>query len=213
MYGYSLHFTTSLKPSLGPTQPPNQCSIYGVVHRFNPVLSYSVISSFIQRRANTNPNQTQVHKPHAYHCTTIYPQTPCPPSNIFAFHYRTRLPLSSVINPSIQLQTSWVIPCREGWHALQAQVFSMTQSRDLVLREGAFRVFAESSMLVMDLHTDAVFWRAVWRIRRVSMWVALFFLSFFLLFVCSWSTILFIGSRSRALHRYIALYRRYPMIF
>jgi len=33
----------------------------------------------------------------------------------------------------------------------------MPQSQDLVLRESAFRVFAGSSMLVMDLHTDAVF--------------------------------------------------------
>ncbi|KIM73570.1 hypothetical protein PILCRDRAFT_829051 [Piloderma croceum F 1598] len=42
------------------------------------------------------------------------------------------------------------------WHALQAQAFSMTQSADAGLRESAFRVFAGSSMLVMDLQTDAV---------------------------------------------------------
>src|ERR1700683_489460 len=42
------------------------------------------------------------------------------------------------------------------WHALQAQAFSMTQSQDPGLRESAFRVFAGSSMLVMDLQTDAV---------------------------------------------------------
>ena len=42
------------------------------------------------------------------------------------------------------------------WHALQAQAFSMTQGQDPGLRECAFRVFAGSSMLVMDLQTDAV---------------------------------------------------------
>lgn len=42
------------------------------------------------------------------------------------------------------------------WHALQAQAFSMTRSTDAGLREAAFRVFAGSSMLVMDLQTDAV---------------------------------------------------------
>lgn len=42
------------------------------------------------------------------------------------------------------------------WHALQAQAFTMTQSQDGSLREAAFRVFAGSSMLVMDLQTDAV---------------------------------------------------------
>ena len=42
------------------------------------------------------------------------------------------------------------------WHALQAQAFSMTQGPDPGLRESAFRVFAGSSMLVMDLQTDAV---------------------------------------------------------
>jgi importin-5 len=39
---------------------------------------------------------------------------------------------------------------------MQAQAFSMTQGRDAELRESAFRVFAGSSMLVMDLQTDAV---------------------------------------------------------
>lgn len=42
------------------------------------------------------------------------------------------------------------------WHALQAQAFTMSQSPDAGLREAAFRVFAGSSMLVMDLQTDAV---------------------------------------------------------
>lgn len=42
------------------------------------------------------------------------------------------------------------------WHALQAQTFSMTQRSEAGLRESAFRVFAGSSMLVMDLQTDAV---------------------------------------------------------
>ena len=213
MHGYCLHFTTSLKPSLGPTQPSNWCSIYGWVHQFNPILSYSIVSFFILHQANTNPNQTLVQKPGTYHCKIIYPQTPYPLLNVFTIHYCTRLPLSYIINLFIQLWTSWVIPCGEGWHVLQVQVFSMMHSQDPVLWESVFMVFVGNSMLVMDLHTDAVFWRGVWRIQRVSMWVALFFLSFSLLFVHSWSTILFIGSRSCALHRYIALYCRFPMRF
>ncbi|KAJ4482034.1 armadillo-type protein [Lentinula aciculospora] len=49
------------------------------------------------------------------------------------------------------------------WHALQAQVFSMTQASDVTngvtgegLRESAYRVFAGCPNLVMDLQTDAV---------------------------------------------------------
>ncbi|KAJ3992683.1 armadillo-type protein [Lentinula boryana] len=49
------------------------------------------------------------------------------------------------------------------WHALQAQVFSMTQATDVTngvtgegLRESAYRVFAGCPNLVMDLQTDAV---------------------------------------------------------
>jgi importin-5 len=42
------------------------------------------------------------------------------------------------------------------WHALQAQVFSMTQNTDPGLREGAYRVFAGCPNLVTDLQTDAV---------------------------------------------------------
>ena len=49
------------------------------------------------------------------------------------------------------------------WHALQAQVFSMTQATGVTngvkgegLRESAYRVFAGCPNLVMDLQTDAV---------------------------------------------------------
>lgn len=49
------------------------------------------------------------------------------------------------------------------WHALQAQVFSMTQATGVAngvkgegLRESAYRVFAGCPNLVMDLQTDAV---------------------------------------------------------
>jgi hypothetical protein len=42
------------------------------------------------------------------------------------------------------------------WHALQAQAFSMCQSQNGGLREGAYRVFAGCPNLVMDLQTDAV---------------------------------------------------------
>jgi hypothetical protein len=42
------------------------------------------------------------------------------------------------------------------WHALQAQAFSMCQSADPGLREGAYRVFSGCPNLVMDLQTDAV---------------------------------------------------------
>ncbi|KAJ3715385.1 armadillo-type protein [Lentinula raphanica] len=49
------------------------------------------------------------------------------------------------------------------WHALQAQVFSMTQATEVTngvtaegLRESAYRVFAGCPNLVMDLQTDAV---------------------------------------------------------
>ncbi|KAF7978256.1 hypothetical protein HWV62_1080 [Athelia sp. TMB] len=42
------------------------------------------------------------------------------------------------------------------WHALQAQAFNMTRSTEPGAREAAYRVFAGSSMLVMDLQTEAV---------------------------------------------------------
>lgn len=42
------------------------------------------------------------------------------------------------------------------WHALQAQAFSMAQHPDPGLREAAFRVFAGSPNLVMDLQTESV---------------------------------------------------------
>ena len=42
------------------------------------------------------------------------------------------------------------------WHALQAQAFSMAQNDDPGLREAAFRVFAGSPNLVMDLQTQHV---------------------------------------------------------
>jgi importin-5 len=42
------------------------------------------------------------------------------------------------------------------WHALQAQVFTITQGPDPGLREAAYRIFAGCPNLVMDLQTDAV---------------------------------------------------------
>ena len=42
------------------------------------------------------------------------------------------------------------------WHALQAQAFSMAQNQDAGLREAAFRVFAGSPNLVMDLQAESV---------------------------------------------------------
>jgi uncharacterized protein YoaH (UPF0181 family) len=46
--------------------------------------------------------------------------------------------------------------CGRPWHALQAQAFSMCQSQNAGLRDGAYRVFAGCPNLVMDLQTDAV---------------------------------------------------------
>ncbi|KAF9541179.1 ARM repeat-containing protein [Agrocybe pediades] len=42
------------------------------------------------------------------------------------------------------------------WHALQAQVFSMTHAQGAAERESAYRVFAGCPNLVMDLQLDAV---------------------------------------------------------
>lgn len=42
------------------------------------------------------------------------------------------------------------------WHALQAQTFSMAQGEDVNNREAAFRVFAGSPNLIMDLQTESV---------------------------------------------------------
>ena len=42
------------------------------------------------------------------------------------------------------------------WHALQAQSFHMTEESDALSRESAFRVFAGSPNLIMDLQTENV---------------------------------------------------------
>ena len=42
------------------------------------------------------------------------------------------------------------------WHALRAQVYSMADSTDVLTREAAYRVFAGSPHLIMDLNTDAI---------------------------------------------------------
>ncbi|EKM53787.1 uncharacterized protein PHACADRAFT_260306 [Phanerochaete carnosa HHB-10118-sp] len=42
------------------------------------------------------------------------------------------------------------------WHSLQQQAFQMTESEDPVTRENAYRVFAGSPNLIMDLRTDSV---------------------------------------------------------
>ncbi|KAH8088992.1 ARM repeat-containing protein [Cristinia sonorae] len=42
------------------------------------------------------------------------------------------------------------------WHALQAQAFSMAQSPDPGLREAAYRVFAASPNLIIDLQAESV---------------------------------------------------------
>ena len=42
------------------------------------------------------------------------------------------------------------------WHALQQQAFSMADSEDAVSRENAFRVFAGSPNLIIDLQTESV---------------------------------------------------------
>lgn len=42
------------------------------------------------------------------------------------------------------------------WHTLQQQAFSMAESQDPVARENAYRVFAGSPNLIIDLQTDSV---------------------------------------------------------
>lgn len=42
------------------------------------------------------------------------------------------------------------------WHSLQAQSFHMSESNDTLARESAFRVFAGSPNLIMDLQTENV---------------------------------------------------------
>ncbi|KZT64897.1 ARM repeat-containing protein [Daedalea quercina L-15889] len=42
------------------------------------------------------------------------------------------------------------------WHALQAQAFRMVEGTDIVTREAAYRVFAGSVNLIIDLQTEAV---------------------------------------------------------
>lgn len=42
------------------------------------------------------------------------------------------------------------------WHALQQQAFQMTDNEDPVTRENAYRVFAGSPNLIIDLQTDSV---------------------------------------------------------
>ena len=42
------------------------------------------------------------------------------------------------------------------WHSLQQQSFSMAQSEDPALRETAFRIFAGSPNLIMDLQPESV---------------------------------------------------------
>ena len=42
------------------------------------------------------------------------------------------------------------------WHALQQQAFAMAESEDPIARENAFRVFAGSPNLIIDLQMDSV---------------------------------------------------------
>lgn len=42
------------------------------------------------------------------------------------------------------------------WHSLQQQAFQMTESEDPITRENAYRVFAGSPNLIMDLRMDSV---------------------------------------------------------
>jgi importin-5 len=42
------------------------------------------------------------------------------------------------------------------WHALQQQAFSMTQNEDATCRESAYRVFAGSPNLIIDLQPESV---------------------------------------------------------